>query len=150
MRRNVLPIWVATSALVLSGCGDNGDDLPRRAVAGRVVVDGQPLDAGEIVFVPRGGEGPSAGGKIENGSYSIRRADGPLAGPHDVSISSSRPTGKKIKDEVDPNVTYDERIETIPEKYNSATELKADVASGGSNRFDFTLTGRKDPARAGK
>jgi hypothetical protein len=131
--------------LAVLGCGSGGDGLDRQPVSGQVTIDGQPLDEGEIAFAPTTGGGPSAGGKISGGSYSIPRADGPVPGPHRVSIYSAKPTGKKVKDETDPNVTYDERAETIPETYNARTTLNADIKAG-SNRFDYALEGRKNPA----
>ena len=131
-----------------AGCGQRTDKLPREHVQGTVRLDGQALDSGEITFVPTGGEGPAAGGKILNGSYTIPRADGPVPGPHRVSIFSAKPTGKKIKDEADPSVLYDERVETIPDRYNALSELTAEVKSGGGNTFAFELTGRKDSAKA--
>ena len=98
--------------------------------------------------MPTGGEGPAAGGKILNGSYAIARADGPVPGPHRVSIYSAKPTGKKIKDEADPKILYDERVETIPDRYNALSQLTAEVKSGGVNTFDFELAGQKDSAKA--
>jgi hypothetical protein len=135
-------------ALAAAGCGQRADKWPREPVFGKVSLDGQPLESGEITFVPTGGEGPASGGKITNGSYAIVRADGPVPGPHRVSIYSARPTGKKIKDEADPRVLYDERVETIPDRYNALSQLTAKVKSGGGNTFDFELAGQKDSTQA--
>jgi hypothetical protein len=147
MRHSLPMTWAAALAISAAGCGQGGDGLPRQAISGTVKIDGRPLDTGEITFAPNVGDGPAVGGKIANGAYSIRRADGPVPGPHNVAIFSAMPTGKKIKDDVDPKVTYDERVETIPERYNARTQLKAEVEMGGANRFDFALAGRKDPTR---
>jgi hypothetical protein len=135
-------------ALVAAGCGQGGDALPREPVSGKVTLDGRPLDSGEITFVPTSGTGPAVGGKIQDGSYSIPRADGPIPGPHRVSIYSAKPTGKKIKDETDSNVLYDERAETIPERYNARSDLKAEIRAGERNRFDYELAGGKEAAAA--
>jgi hypothetical protein len=128
------------------GCGQSADHWPRQPVSGKVTVDGQPLDSGEIAFVP-GGDGPAAGGLIQNGKYAIGRGDGPVPGPHRVLITSAKPTGKKIKDEADPKVLYDERAETIPARYNAQSQLTAEVKPGGSNTFDFALTTGNEAAK---
>src|SRR5437868_13520177 len=76
--RLFLPLlWAAALVPAAAGCGQGGDNLPRQAVSGKVTIDGQPLDTGEITFVPTAGAGagPAAGGKVENGAYSISRAD---------------------------------------------------------------------------
>ena len=42
----------------------------------------------------------------------------------------------------------EELYETIPDRYNVKSELKADVVGGGDNRFKFDLTGEiKTPPR---
>jgi hypothetical protein len=128
------------------GCGQGGDRWPREPVSGKVTLDGQPLDSGEIAFVPSG-DGPAAGGLIHKGKYAIGRSDGPVPGPHRVVITSAKPTGKKIKDEADPKVLYDERAETLPARYNAQSELTAEVKPGGGNTFDFELTTGKDAAK---
>jgi hypothetical protein len=144
-----LPVaWCTVLALAAAGCGPGGDMRPREPVSGKVTLDGQPLDRGEITFVPTAGDGPPAGGKIENGIYTVARADGPVPGPHRVSIFSAKPTGKKIPDDSDPKILYDDQAETIPDRYNARTELTAEVKSGGENTFDFELIGRKDPTKA--
>jgi hypothetical protein len=153
MRLSVPMTWAAAVAVAVAaavaavGCDRGGDGLPRESVSGKVTLDGRPLDRGEITFVPTGGDGPPVGGEIQDGTYAIRRADGPVPGPHRVAIFSAKPTGKKIPDEADPSILYDERAETIPDRYNARSDLAAEVKAGGGNTFDFELTGRKDPAK---
>src|SRR4051794_10320669 len=52
---------VAASLLGLGGCGGT-DGLPRQAVSGTVTVDGKPLKAGLITFMPSGPDIPTQGG----------------------------------------------------------------------------------------
>lgn len=56
---------LAALASVLAGCG------AANPVTGAVTYDGQPVAKGSITFVPADGKGPSSGGAIENGRYSI-------------------------------------------------------------------------------
>jgi hypothetical protein len=141
--RPYLPISWAAAVALAAGCGQAGDKWPRQPVSGTVMLDGRPLDQGQITFVPTGGDGPAVGGMIQDGAYAIQRADGPVPGSHRVAVYSAKPTGRKIKDETDPNVLYDEQAETIPDRYNAHSELKAEVKSGGGNTFIFELTGGK-------
>jgi hypothetical protein len=141
------------ASVAIAGCsGGNTDKLARVTVQGKVTIDGTPLDEGLITFVPSGFEGPPAGAPIKDGAYAIARQDGPIAGLHMVSVYSRMPTGKKTPDPEDRTVLIEERVETIPAKYNVKTELKADVKKEGENRFDFDLTGRikASSARAGR
>jgi hypothetical protein len=62
--RRVLFLGVLALSVPLAvGCGGKGK------VSGTVTLDGQPLPAGTITFVPS--KGPGAAGKIEDGKYSV-------------------------------------------------------------------------------
>ena len=83
---------LALSAVVLLlttvGCGDG---RPKRVtVAGKVMVDGQPLTKGNVIFVPEGGR-PSSGAIGEDGRFVLRcfdDDDGALLGVHRVAVSA--------------------------------------------------------------
>jgi hypothetical protein len=135
------------------GCGGSSDGLPRQAVSGEVKLDGQPLTKGKITFVPVGFEGPPVGAPIEEGSYSIPTADGPIPGSYRVGIYRKMPTGKSTPDPDDPSTVIEEQFETIPAQYNLKSELKAEVTKGGDNHFPFDLTGEiktPPPTKRGK
>jgi hypothetical protein len=74
---------------LLAGC----DDRPRRVpVSGVVTIDGQPLDRGNIKFVPQNGR-PSAGAIGEDGRFTLTcydGNDGALLGTHRVQVASNR------------------------------------------------------------
>ncbi|MEM9352317.1 MAG: hypothetical protein AAGA92_04835 [Planctomycetota bacterium] len=80
--------------LAASGCGDG---LPTRVkVAGKVLIDGQPLPQGNIKFVPSGGR-PSAGKVQPDGSFVLTcydGNDGVIPGRHRVQISASEILGE--------------------------------------------------------
>jgi len=133
---------------VMSGC----DGSNRVVVQGTVTVNGQPLEAGVISFVPVSGQGAGAGTEIEHGAYGIR-AKGLLPGEYKVAINAFRGTGKKTWDGMgEPNAPtsqkhYVEEIEQyIPAQYNDATELKSTITAGKANNLKFDLqiaSGRK-------
>ena len=73
--------------MLLVGCGV---PEPRRAIRGRVTVDGEPVASGAISFFPlEETPGPAATKLIEDGSYRFTKADGPYAGEHRVMVSVS-------------------------------------------------------------
>lgn len=126
--------------IVLCGCGGGSDyEGPTRfPLSGKVTFDGQPIDGGSIAFLPQGGTGRPAGGLITNGAYSIPEGQGVPEGAYRVEILWGRPTGNKILDAEDTGEMIDETAQVIPARYNSNSELTANVAAG-TTTFDFDL-----------
>jgi hypothetical protein len=108
----------------------------RYAVQGTVSYDGEPVHNGMIAFIGSGQQ-YSTGGVILDGKYSIEQNKGPNAGKYTVEIRWSKPTGKKRKDN-DTGEMIDETKEAIPQKYNAASQLTAEVKEG-ETKFDFDL-----------
>jgi len=123
------------------GCG-KGDGLNRASVEGKVTLDGTAVEQGSIAFLPTGDtKGPTAGGTIEKGRYSIPAAQGPAVGRYRVEIHAPRKTGKKIQAPMAPAGTMaDEVVDAAPAQYNSKSTLEKEVKSG-RNEFDFDLKG---------
>jgi len=133
----------ATVLLLAAGCGGS----PRRAVEGRVTVDGQPLAEGQVTFRPQPGTpGPTSGAEIRQGRFSIPRDKGPFAGELRVEITAWRKTGVK---RYDPDLAEGEvelSEQYLPPRYNRQSELRAEVAEDGPNEFRFDLdTGAPAP-----
>ena len=124
----------------LAGCG-GGEPWERASVSGAVTVDGRPLEAGTITFVPADGvAGPKATAAVADGFYSLPIGHGPAAGPHRVEIRRR-----------DPGLSrYDERAPAtfaanppaaspaLPANYNTATTLSAEVLPPACS-FNFYL-----------
>jgi hypothetical protein len=122
--------------LFLLGC-DAGNG--RIGLEGTVTLDGTPLDEGNIAFRPLPGtKGPTAGGSIKNGKYSVRSDEGLFPGSYRVDITASRKTGKKTKDLL-MNMMIDELEQFLPAKYNTKSELTAEVTDRGTNHINFDL-----------
>ena len=68
--------------LVSSGCGDSGPQ--RHLLSGRIFFDGNPVQAGWIVFSPE--QGPGATANIENGKYETPVGFGTVGGMHTVEV----------------------------------------------------------------
>jgi hypothetical protein len=126
----------------VAGCRESDDELPRRAIAGKVTFDGKPLEGGMISFTPDGAgrESPvSVGAVIRQGSYAIEAAKGPTPGSYRVSIVSQA-KGAAVSAAPGPEDRKAVAKESIPARYNTASTLKADVTKGGPTTFDFELS----------
>ncbi|WP_235935126.1 hypothetical protein [Candidatus Laterigemmans baculatus] len=126
---------VAGSLMVLpllSGCGDNN---PTTApVSGTVTFNGEPLQAGTVIFTPKAG-GPPAYGEIQSdGTYALTTfedGDGAVPGSHGVAVSAV-----EFKNPDLPVATT-----VIPMKYSSeqTSGLTAEVAEQDMNVVDLEL-----------
>jgi hypothetical protein len=135
-------VWsgsLVLTAALLAAPGCSGE--PKVAeVSGTVMVDGKPIDKGTISFFPVDGKGQTAGGEIKDGKYSVKDVS---IGVMKVEIRWPYKTGKKQKDYDAPGGKwYYLEDESLPEKYNDATDLKFEVKPG-TNQKDWVLTGRK-------
>jgi len=111
------------------GCGTKFSD-----VHGKVALLGTPIDKGTIAFVPAGGLGPTAAGRIKEGLYSVPV----LPGQYKVRISGFRKVGEH-RASVDPNSPMKEISEEIvPPRYNTATTLIREIKPGEQEE-DFEL-----------
>jgi hypothetical protein len=107
----------------------------RAGVDGQVTLDGKVVEGGSISFIPtRDNPGPAAFSLIKAGSYLIPPETGPGLGINRVEIRWSRKSGRKAAE----NPALDEMEEAIPIRYNSESELTANLKPG-KNQLDFTL-----------
>lgn len=135
--RTAAALAAAAGLLVAAGCGDN-----RSAVSGRVSLDGKPVEAGTISFVPEATtKGPSAGATIANGEYRVEGENLPVPGSYRVEITATKKTGKMIPagSPAPKGTMVEETVQAVPEKYNKKSTLQKDLKAG-SNSLDFDLT----------
>ena len=137
-RSKFIVTCVCLLALTLAGCGD----ARRQSVRGTVTVDGQPLKEGAIRFIPtEDASGPTAGANIVDGQFEIPKETGTFAGKFKVQITARRPSSKLMRDPETGQATRGFE-QYIPAKYNTRTELTADVKAGEDNEFTFDLKSR--------
>jgi hypothetical protein len=114
------------------GCR-NENKLNRASVEGTVQLDGVPIADGYVMFRPEPGTaGPDVAGAVKNGKYLIPTKDGPVPGTYTISVTSSVPTGKKIKAPY-TGQEVDETKELIPDQYTGVhrkSTLTAQIESG--------------------
>ena len=77
------------------GCGKHGTS--NVVVRGDVSVGGEPVESGQIRFVPiEGNTGPIGMGDIVAGRYEISARGGVPAGKHRVEVEPLKKTGRKV------------------------------------------------------
>jgi hypothetical protein len=128
MIANAARVWLLIIALGLSGCGKSGPIMV--PVSGTVRLDGKPMPDGIIYFKT------IAEGSVDQ----MDIKDGKFAGKVEVGdrrVEICRyglgPPIKMGNGEI-PN-----KIETLPARYNEASELKATVSQRGPNEFSFDV-----------
>lgn len=131
------------------GCGGIGTDTPDLGtVTGIITMDGKPLPNCVVSFIPETGRA-AFGVTDESGKYELSylsETKGAKIGKNTVRIATvaknegaEEPMEEVV--DVDGKVTAKNKNkvkEIIPAKYNTKTELKADVTAG-YNSFNFDL-----------
>jgi hypothetical protein len=125
-------IWaVLIVMLVIAGCAEPTAGV----VTGTVTVDGAPAKTGSIAFFPVNRKSSTAGAEIIDGNYT---ATVPL-GAAKVEIRVSKVVGQKKLYDTPDSPIQTVMAESLPPKYNDATELTLDVRPG-TNEQDYQLT----------
>ena len=123
---------IAAAVLVGAGCGGHSSS----EVSGTVTLDDTEIEKGSITFLPLDGNGPTKGGSITNGRFSVK--DVPL-GTAKVVITGTQVRG--VKKEADPlnGPTGQEVLNMLPPNYSSMeSELRYEVVAG-RNEKNFNL-----------
>ncbi len=128
---------------VLPACGP-GNPLGRRAIDGRITLDGSSLESGHIQFIPEESGGVSSGTVIvQGGYYKLETLKGLPPGKYYVQIFSPQDapaTGGNAAQQNTPTGALKFGVELLPAKYNTATTLVVEVSGSGPTTFDFDLT----------
>lgn len=103
-------------------------------VKGTVTLDGQPLAAGQILFVAVDQASPSAEGTITSGQFEALVPPGEKR----VEIRAPKVTGKKKMYDTPDSPMVDTVVELLPAKYNVNSELKMTVdGTAQEQKFDL-------------
>jgi len=114
--------WVLAAALV-AGCSS---ESPKGTVKGEVTLDGQPLAAGLIRFVPVDGKTQTADGTIAGGKFSALVPLGDMR----VEVTAPRVVGKMKMYNTPDSPEVDRVEEAIPPQYNVESKLTLTVVKG--------------------
>jgi hypothetical protein len=132
---------VASFAVNLAGCGGPGDRPEIGQVTGTVTMDGAPLKGVQVMFSPTQGR-PATGVTNAEGKYKlryVRETFGTKIGKNSVQIGATEGEDEpESGDDATPTKKKKGGKVQIPARYNTKTELEADVKAG-ENVFDFKL-----------
>ncbi len=116
------------------GCGS--EEGPESiTVTGQVTFDGTPVANGEIIFRAATVDVRSCGGTITNGQYSFDASPGSKT----VEITAMREVPGEMDTTSNPGESVPLTEMYIPEKYNSETNLTAEVTDAEGQTIDFEL-----------
>ncbi len=143
---------VGVILLSAAGCGRRPSGPPRAAVNGEVLLDGAPLKAGIIRFIPSEGTmGPVALTSIKEGRYQMSDSDGPVLGKNSIEIVATM-AESPLDGATDIKAVWTDYAKAsssrppevkIPKEYNSKSRLNVVVDSTGDHTFDFRLVSRR-------
>ncbi len=130
--------------LNLPGCGGTSDQPELGLVSGAVTMDGKPLSGILVSFLPDNGR-PAMGTTNAEGQYKltyIRDLPGCKLGHNKVEIGVAEGADEEGPEAEADTAAPREPVKAgkplIPARYNTKTELEADVKPG-ENTFDFHL-----------
>jgi hypothetical protein len=131
--RSSLPLHIGiavtglTLVLIALGSGITADSKPI-SISGVVLLDGQPLLRGRILFFSQGTDQPACDvSLIQNGEYAISGSQNLIPATYEVRISG-----------LDEHATSSTK-EPLPSRYNSQSVLRVQIKQGGTHRFNFEL-----------
>ena len=123
-------IWHALlGGLLLAAAGCGTTETPAE-VSGTVLMDGQPLPDGEIIFEAADNAKAPVGGPIANGKYVVKTTPGAKK----VKIQSSRPGTKG-----DAMMGSASREARLGPEYHAKSTLTADLKPGKNDGVDFQV-----------
>jgi hypothetical protein len=143
------PLWTAAIwclLVTLAGCGPRGPDV--QMVEGTITLDGSPLGAAYVDFIPLSSDGLSAVGLTrEDGGYVLNATEGKKYGQGTLQGEYAVMVRKMIPDPRDS----ENSILASPEQYavQESSPLRATVVKG-RNRFDFALSSKGSGPKAAK
>lgn len=140
MKTIVVCLFSLSALILIGGCGGSG--APETVlVSGTVTLDGVPVAQGMVSFKATGDTEKTYAGKIKDGKFEFPST----VGQKRVEINSEEDVvGQKgvpgtIGDPVSTENPVILKKNIIPPKYNSSSELEANVVSAGPNTFTFDL-----------
>ncbi len=125
LNQPMLAAW-AISALLGIGCAKS----EYVTVTGTVTWNGAPLPVGEVIFAPADNRTSPGAGKVEDGQFEFPSKPGTMR----VEIQAVRDTGR-----FHPVDGYMITELYIPPRYNTESQLTAEVTRDGDNHFTFDL-----------
>ena len=126
LARRCLAVLGVAGVIVMTSCGTDDGLGKRFPVSGKVTYNGNPLEKGDISFVPDDPKGVGATGLIENGAYTLATGgnnDGARAGKYKVTVTSKEDVSAKAKADFEKaraglkNAAGTENIAIVPKQF---------------------------------
>jgi len=137
MRERMVCLFLAAVGAI--GCSSSSDGPELISVSGQVMLDGQPLSTGSILFKDPEGKSRSYFATIEEGTYETKME----TGKRRVEVSAIRPVPGKMV----PNAAGDgfepASEQYLPARYNELSTLEIEVDGESQNDFVFELSSNK-------
>jgi hypothetical protein len=142
---HVLGFSAIVAPLTLAGCG--GTDLDLGQVSGKVTMNGQPVSAATVSFIPDSAQntrGPMSSGILnEQGEFTLSTIDGvegAVIGYHKVTVTCPFDESAGSSAAGDAVAPVSTTPCDVPDKYEgyATTDLTAEVEKG-TNEFTFDL-----------
>jgi hypothetical protein len=129
-------LLLGTVALASVGCGDS---RPKRVpIAGTVVIDGQPLTGGSIMFIHPSSR-PSSGMIDKTGHFNLscyEIGDGAVVGKHRVQVTACLPINDRSNRWIAPKKYADANSSGLEvEVTEPKNDVKIDLSWGGGKPF---------------
>jgi len=138
--------------VLVIGCSDASGLAKRYPASGTVTYNGQPVEKGNVGFIPDAPDGRSATGAITNGKFTLTTAtpdDGALPGTYKVTVISQDRDNTELQAVAKGGqFHHDEKFakavasakNLVPARYKlpDTSDLKAEVKPQ-SNTFTFEL-----------
>lgn len=137
--RYLANLCFVASLVTLIGCDNAGKG--RVVLTGKLSYRGEPLDVGEIRFIPESGtKAPLTIVPFRGGSYDSAITNGVPVGKYRVEITAMRSSTAAKSKMVNGDELPVPAGEVLPAKYNTKSELTEDVTSGERSKVrDFVL-----------
>jgi hypothetical protein len=144
-------LLAACALVAMTSCSTDDGFGKRYSVSGTVTYNGNPLEKGQISFVPDDAKGIGATGVIENGSYTLSTGgnnDGARTGKYKVTITAKEDTSAKAKADfakakaANPKQAGTENLDYIPKQFVTKAEAQAKnlIPAGYGDVRTTTLT----------
>jgi hypothetical protein len=136
--RTLAVLALGLAAALAAGCGGR----PRAHVTGKVTLNGKPITDGSIEFFPVSGAGQSAGAALKDGAYQVEASVGEMR----VTINSADVVGRQKAYDTPDSPVIDIVRNSVPARYNTESELRANLVAG-RNEVNFDLTTGPKPKK---
>jgi hypothetical protein len=137
---------LALAVLVLAGCGENGIKI-----TGNATLDREPVESGSIAFIPDDGKGPTVGGGVEAGKFTVtgltpgkKRVQLTMSAAGEAKQSNQRQRMQEMKDQRQA-AKANKSQRKPPSKQPKVSELVVEITSNMAPltlEFKTLTTGR--------